>query len=84
MKRAIILVLDGVGAGAADYADRITTLVWMEAPSELRLARGLARDRELHGTADEAAWLSWRKDEDVLLAAHRTRERADLVVPGVG
>ena len=78
-----LLVLDGVGSGAADYAERITTLVWMEAPSELRLDRGMTRDRQLYGTADEAAWLRWRADEDAVLAAHRTRERADLVVAGV-
>ncbi len=79
-----LVVLEGVGAGALDYAERITTLVWMDAPSEVRLDRGMARDRELYGTSDEAAWLRWRADEDALLTAHRTRERADLVVPGVG
>jgi uridine kinase len=78
-----LLVLEGVGAGAVDFAELITTLVWVDAPPQIRLARGMARDRELYGASDEAAWLRWRRDEDILLAAHRTRARADLVVAGV-
>lgn len=83
-----ILVLEGVGAGSADYADNITTLVWVEAPRELRLERAIARDLELHdppgGTeALRDQFERWMADEDTLHARHRTRERADVVVPGV-
>ena len=84
-----LLVLEGVGAGSADYASHITTLVWVEAPRDVRLARGLERDVHLHGlqgSEDElrARWLRWMDDEDALLSRHRTRERADVVVDGVG
>ncbi|MGZ8737260.1 MAG: 4-amino-4-deoxy-L-arabinose transferase [Nocardioides sp.] len=82
-----LLVLEGVGAGALDYADRITTLVWVDAPREVRLARGVARDVALYGPADageelRVRWLRWMKDEDAFLAEHRTRERADIEVWG--
>ena len=84
-----LLVREGVGAGAVDYASCITTLVWVEAPRDTRLARGLERDLQLHGlhsTEDtlRTKWLRWMDDEDALHARHRTRERADVVVPGVG
>lgn len=84
-----LLVLEGVGAGAADYAAHITTLVWVEAPRDLRLERALARDLELHDPpggreALRARLAAWMTDEDALHARHRTRERADVVVPGVG
>lgn len=74
------LVLEGVGAGASAYDDAITTLVWVEAPRELRVARGLARD----GEEVLPKWLAWMHDEDVLFARERTRQRATVVVDGTG
>lgn len=84
-----LLVLEGVGSGSADYAAHTTTLVWVEAPRDVRLARGLERDIELHGLHEDrdrlrARWAAWSADEDALHARHRTRERADVVVEGVG
>jgi hypothetical protein len=86
---ADLVVLEGVGAGSVDVAPHITTLVWVEAPRELRLARGLQRDVDLYGQEEaedelRARWLAWTDDEDALHARHRTRDRADVVVPGVG
>lgn len=71
-----LLVLEGVGSAAASYDDLITTLVWLEAPRDLRLARGLARDGE--GMRDH--WLTWLEDEADLHAREQTRARADLVL----
>ncbi len=73
-----VLVLEGVGAGARRYADAITTLVWVEAPADLRLRRGLARD----GEDQRAHWERWMCDEQAHLAAEDTRDRADLWVDG--
>ncbi|GAA5153458.1 AAA family ATPase [Nocardioides marinquilinus] len=73
-----LLVVEGVGAGARQTADLATVLVWVEAPSEERLRRGLERD----GEALRGHWLAWREAEDAHHAAHGTRARADLVVDG--
>jgi len=70
-----LLVLEGVGSGAAAYDELITTLVYVEADRDLRLARGLARD----GEPMRAHWLQWLDDEAALHRRDRTRERADLV-----
>jgi hypothetical protein len=70
-----LLVLEGVGAGAADPA-LVTALVWVEAPEAVRLSRGLARD----GSVLADHWVRWQHDEAEHFAAHGTRERADLVV----
>jgi uridine kinase len=83
-----LLVLEGVGAGSADFAEHITTLVWVEAPRQVRLERALARDVALHDPpggreALRARLEAWTADEDAMHARHRTRERADVVVPGV-
>ncbi len=73
-----LLVLEGVGTGAAAYADLVTVLVWVEVDRDLRLERGLARD----GEELREQWLRWREQEDLLFAADRTAERADVRVDG--
>lgn len=77
---ADLLVLEGVGAGASAYADDITLLVWVDAPGDLRLERGLTRD----GEPMRAEWLRWMDAEEALYAEELTRERADVIVDGTG
>lgn len=74
-----LLVLEGVGSGHLGYAGRVSVLVWVEAPPDVRRARGLARD----GAELMPAWDRFVLDEDRLHAAERTRDRADLVVDGL-
>lgn len=71
-----LLVLEGVGCWSPDVADLVGLLVWVEAESQARLARGMARD----GEQMRAAWVQWRLDEDDLFARLGTRAHADLVV----
>jgi uridine kinase len=71
-----LLVLEGVGAGNLAWRDLVTTLVWVEAPREVRQARWLARD----GEGAREHWPSWTRDEDRLFREQGTRARADLVV----
>ena len=73
-----ILVLEGVGSADPLHDDRIGLVVWVWAPAELRLSRGIARD----GVALEGRLRQWMLDERRLHDRHGTRERADLVVDG--
>ena len=73
-----LLVVEGVGSGAARFAPLVTALVWVEAPHDLRMARGLARD----GDSFAPHWDRWAADEAALFARERTRERADVVIDG--
>jgi len=75
-----VLVLEGVGSGGLSYARQVTTLVWVEAPRELRLARGVERD----GVAQLPHWLAWMDDEEALFAREDTSTRADVTVDGTG
>jgi uridine kinase len=71
-----LLVLEGVGCWSPDVADLVGLLVWVEAGSQARLDRGIARD----GEHMRPQWVQWRVDEDELFASLGTRSRADLVV----
>ncbi len=73
-----LLVLAGGASGSRACAARPTGLVWVEAPRDVRRARGLARD----GAHLREVWLGWQASEDEHFAHERTRERADLVVSG--
>ena len=75
---ADLLVVEGVGSGDPRYADRMTALVWVEAPPALRLERGLARD----GAGLEPHWRDWMRKEAELHARDRTALRADVLVDG--
>lgn len=71
-----LLVLEGVGAGNAAWSDLVTTLVWVEAPPDVRRARALDRDGE--GLLEH--WAGWTADEERLFREQGTRARVDVVV----
>lgn len=75
-----LLVVEGVGAWRQAYAPWVTTLVWVDAPADLRLSRGIERD----GEALRPQWERWMLAEQELFRRERTRENADIVVDGTG
>lgn len=76
---ADVVVLEGVGAGSRQLRSLADALVWLEAPSEERRRRALARDGETYAphwerwARQEDAWLA---EDDVLAAATVTVESA--------
>jgi uridine kinase len=72
------VLLEGVSSSRRAVTDRLSLAVWIEAPPETRLARGLARD----GDDARDAWATWMAEEDRHYAADRARDRADVVVDG--
>lgn len=72
---APLLVLEGVGSGSLVVADLVTVLVWIEAPRDVRMARGIERD----GEAFAPHWEMWAAEEAEQFVRNRTRERADLL-----
>jgi hypothetical protein len=71
-------VVEGVGCGARACAPYLSLLVWVEAPRDVRFARGIARD----GEAYRPHWERWARQEQALFAAEGTRERADVIIDG--
>ena len=75
---APLLILEGVTCTRLAAAHRLAYTIWVEAPDDLRLLRGLERD----GTDHRQLWLTWMAEERELFAADGTGARADLRVSG--
>jgi uridine kinase len=72
------IILEGVTCTRRATIGRLAYAVWVEAPADLRLARGLARDSRHPGK--EELWKRWMREEAEFFAADGTRTRADAVV----
>ncbi len=70
-----LLVIEGVGAGSRAAAPFISLLLWLEAETEERYARAIARDGETY----LGHWDRWAAQEQVTFAREGTRDRADHV-----
>jgi uridine kinase len=75
---AELLILEGVTASREAFAPYVTYSIWVEAPAELRLRRGLDRD----GPEALEQWRAWMAEEDEYVEREKPNERADLVVEG--
>lgn len=73
---APLLVIDGVGSGAAVIRPFLNVLVWVEAPAAVRRQRALERD----GGAYDPWWETWAAQESRHFAAEKTCQHADLVI----
>ena len=71
-----VLIVEGVGAGAARARRWESVLVWLEVPTSVRKERAIARD----GDTFAPYWDQWAAQEDLMLARERTPSRADITV----
>ena len=76
-----IVVVEGVCALHRMFRDDYDVRVWVDAPYEVRLARGVERD----GEAARATWVDrWMPMEDAYVARDDPVSCADVVVDGSG
>ena len=75
---ASVLIVEGVGSADRAIDGEATVKLWVDAPEEIRYARGMARD----GDGYRPYWQLWADQEEEHFAAERTKERADLIVVG--
>ncbi len=71
-----LLILDGVGSGAAVIRPFLSLLIWVEAPTAVRKQRALARD----GGVYAPFWDIWAAQEAAHFRAEETRRHADVIV----
>ena len=74
------LLVEGVGIARAAHHDLFDARLWVETPTEARVARD--RERLAAGEMGEADYRAWMAEEDAHVAADRAWERADAVVDG--
>ena len=72
------LVIEGVGVASRFARSYASSVLYVEAPFEVRLARGIARD----GEAMRGEWERWQAAEVAHLASEGTREAAHVVLDG--
>ena len=70
---APLTVIEGVGAGSLAAAEFTSLLLWLEADTDERYARAIARDGETY----LGHWDRWAAQEQVTFAREGTRDRAD-------
>ena len=73
-----VLLVEGCGSSPRSLDPWTTLRLWVEAPQDLRIARGLARD----GAHLAHEWRRWQETEAAEFAREDTRARADLRVDG--
>lgn len=78
-RRAVVL-LEGCGSAPRLLDGLASLIVFVTAPDEVRLARGLARD----GEAARQHWLAFMADERTVTRREGTLERAHVVLNEVG
>ncbi len=72
------LVIEGVGVGQRAAREFASLVVFVEAPQEVRLDRGVRRD----GEGMRAEWERWQPQEELFLAEEGVRGAADVIVDG--
>lgn len=73
------VILEGVTASRSEFDEYLTFRIWVDAPRNLRLRRGLDRD----GEGMRGQWQEWMAAEDAYIAQDDPVARADVVIPGV-
>jgi len=68
------LVLDGCGSGSRIIRPYLSLLVWVDAPSDVRRERAMARDGEVF----EPWWDVWAAQERALFATDQTKAAAEV------
>jgi uridine kinase len=72
------VIVEGVTAAREAFAPYLTYAIWVEAPEDVRLGRGLERD----GQTARKQWELWMAKEAIYRSRERPDKRADLVVRG--
>ena len=72
------IIVEGVTSSRAAIAERLSMSFWVEAPHNVRMDRGIARD----GEAMRPFWQNWMQLEDDFFARDDARGRATYLIAG--
>jgi uridine kinase len=74
------IILEGVASLQHEFRPYLSYRIWVEAPKELRLKRGVARNRGIEGEDNHERWLKWQVAEDEYFDRDQPQAAADLIV----
>ena len=75
---ADVIVIEGVGVAMREARRWATLVIYVDAPDDIRIARGLERD----GEAYRPQWEAWMASEKGFLEDEGVRDAADVVIDG--
>lgn len=73
-----VMILEGVTAARREFRPYLAYAIWVDAPKDLCIARGVDRD----GEAMRGQWESWWCEEEAYIREHRPVDFADAVISG--
>lgn len=74
-----VMILEGVAVSRREFRPYLAYAIWVDAPKEVCIARGVDRD----GEAMRDQWERWWRDEEAYIRDHRPVDFADVVISGV-
>lgn len=79
-----IMVLEGVSSSRKEFREYISLSVFIDAPRELCLQRGVERDRGTGKSPEELRimWEGWLNGEEEYFLRDHPKEHADLLIDG--
>jgi uridine kinase len=73
------VIIEGTYTTRPELRDYYDLTIWVDAPQDVRLRRGLARD----GEDARTKWLNhWMPEEDRYVATWRPADQVDVVIDG--
>jgi uridine kinase len=74
-----VMILEGVASARREFRPYLAYAIWVDAPKDVCIARGVARD----GETMRNQWESWWRQEEEYIREHRPVQFADTVISGV-
>jgi uridine kinase len=75
---AEFVIVEGVSSSRKELSDILGYRIWVDAPRDMRLARGLERD----GQKARPLWDKWAAWEEDYVHSERPDQRADIIADG--
>lgn len=73
------MILEGVSSARKEFRPYLAYSIWVDAPKEVCIARGVERD----GEKMRQQWEKWWADEEKYIAEHSPQDYVDIRVSGV-
>lgn len=74
-----IMILEGVSSARREFRPYLAYSIWVDAPKDVCIARGVERD----GEKMRQQWEKWWAEEEKYIAEHQPKNYVDAIVSGL-